>query len=101
MNKHGNYELHLYGMKDYVVEYKKERYVFCPVIAQRLKAIDTVTGMYRRWFQLCQFTLDIKTVYGIAALNILPEKQTKKGHSSSLKVIIHITKGEDSLIKVD
>lgn len=97
MNKKGNYTLHLYNMKDLVITKGDKKYVYLSVIAQRLKAVDhpETSVLYRRWFQLIQFTFNVETVYGLPALDIT--SQVKKGHSSSLRVEIHITSGKDCI----
>lgn len=92
MNKHGNYVLHLYNMKGLIVPQGND-FVFCSVIAQRLKPLDS--RLYRRWFQLCQFTLNVKEVYGVPALPVDRRVQVLEGHESSLTVEIHREEGRD------
>lgn len=92
MNKHGNYTAHLYNMCDKVIP-KEGGYVFCSVIAQRLKTLDTT--LYRRWFQLTQFTLNTKMIYGIAALPCNKSEQCLPGHTTSLHIEFHMEPGKD------
>lgn len=93
MNKHGDYILHLYNMKDYIVEHNGIKYVFCQVISQRLKPLDST--LYRRWFQLMQFTLNVRQIYGVSALPVVVNIQVKDGHTSSLTIVFETTPGQD------
>lgn len=94
MNKHGDYLVHLYNMADYTIPWKGEKWIACSVVSQKMKALND-SVLYRRWFQLLQFTLVTATPYGVPAIICDKAKQVRKGHTSSVRFMFHTEDGED------
>lgn len=94
----GNRKFVVRNGADLIIKKGKKKYVYCSVLIDRLKSIDTGEAIVlsQRFYRLAKTCLNTVNIYGIKALDL--NNQVKEGMNSSISVEVLTEEGEDEIV---